>query len=46
MQRKKWTFKGITRFFPNLNIEHWIKICKQGLHRDKDLPAILKEGKL
>ena len=46
MKRKKWTFKGITRFFPNLNIDHWLKICRSGMHREINLPEILKEGKI
>jgi hypothetical protein len=25
--KKRWTFKGIKRFYPSLGYDEWIKIC-------------------
>lgn len=43
MKRRRWTFKGIARYFPKLSFEDWLKICKSGKQYEIYLPSILKE---
>jgi hypothetical protein len=35
MGKKKWTLKGIKRYFPSLSFEDWLKICLKHQHYNK-----------
>jgi hypothetical protein len=33
---KKWTYKGIKRFYPELSFEDWLRICSKQQHRNQN----------
>ena len=44
-KQKRWTYKGIKRYFPEMAWEEWLKICSQGRHLSKSLNLDLSKAK-
>jgi hypothetical protein len=43
MKRMRWTYKGIKRFYPQLDSADWLKICLRGQQYEKH-PADVVAG--
>jgi hypothetical protein len=37
---KKWTYKGIKRFYPNLEFKIWLEICKKRQQFEKSQVSV------
>jgi len=40
--KKQWTYRGITRFYPGLKFDAWLKICQRGQHWKPSHEAVVK----
>jgi len=38
---KKWTYKGIKRFYPELTFEDWLRICSKRQHRNANASDVV-----
>ena len=37
-KQRRWSFKGLKQYFPDLDMEQWLKYCSQGRQFNKNLP--------
>ena len=40
--KKQWTYRGITRFYPGLEFDVWLKICWRGQHYEFSHKAVVE----
>jgi hypothetical protein len=39
---KKWTYKGIKKFYPELAFEDWLRICEKRQHQNKNANDVVR----
>jgi len=38
---KKWTYKGIKKYYPELSFEDWLRICIKKQHRNSNASDVV-----